>query len=550
MSLLLPKSGRVELARAFYSNIVNPTASNNAGTEFGGPGHYFHFSLGKTSPWPDDEAPPAPVDSETFTKDFRKSIMFTQLITSSNVCHLANRVDKDWVSGRTYDPYDDDYSASRPAASGATSLADANFYVITDENKVYKCLDNRDLDGNVTTVSDKPTSTDTAIFSTNDNYFWKFLFQVSSADETAFLDVEHIPVRKLTGNPTHDVNGELDSVTVTAGGSGYTSVPEVLISGDGIGGSATAVLTGDAVTSVTINTAGSGYTFALITFSGGGGSGAAATFVLGDADALPALQSAVENTAVKGTVDKINLSNSGQGYTVGDVTVTITGDGSGAAASATIAADTGAITGITVTNRGSGYSFANITFTQSVGSGTGAIARAILSPINGHGSNPVKELFASTIGIVASVSENSNKDLIIGNDFRQIGLIKNLYNYTNSAIWTSNTATASFIIDVDNNAQYAVDDNITTDDGGQFTVVQLADDGLGTFQIHLQPIIGLITATSTLENTTKSLTGLSINSVINPEISVTSGDIMYIENRSPISRSADQVETIKALINF
>ena len=159
-------------------------------------------------------------------------------------------------------------------------------------------------------------------------------------------------------------------------------------------------------------------------------------------------------------------------------------------------------------------------------------------------------MFASTIGIVASVSENSNKDLIIGNDFRQIGLIKNLYNYTNSAIWTSNTATASFIIDVDNNAQYAVDDNITTDDGGQFTVVQLADDGLGTFQIHLQPIIGLITATSTLENTTKSLTGLSINSVINPEISVTSGDIMYIENRSPISRSADQVETIKALINF
>ena len=531
MSLLLPKSGRVELARSFYRDVQNKN-------------DYLHFSLGKTSAWTDDEAPPVPVDAETNTKDFRKNIMFTQLITSANICHLARRIN--WVSGTVYDSYDDDYSSTRPSYTEAITLAAANFYVITDENKVYKCIDNN----NNGAVANKPSNTGTATFSTDDGYIWKFLFQVSSADETAFLDVEHIPVRKLTGNPTHDVNGELDSVTVTAGGSGYSSVPTVNISGDGTGGSATAVLTGNAVTSVTIDTAGSGYTFALITFSGGGGSGAAATFVLGDADALPALQSAVESTAVKGTVDKIKLSNSGQGYTVGDVTVTITGDGSGAVATATIAADTGAITGITVTNRGSGYSFANITFTQSVGSGTGAIARAILSPINGHGSNPVKELFASTIGIVASVSENSNKDLIIGNDFRQIGLIKNLYNYTNSAIWTSNTATASFIIDVANNAQYAVDDNITTDDGGQFTVVQLADDGLGTFQIHLQPIIGLITATSTLANTTKSLTGLSINSVINPEISVTSGDIMYIENRSPISRSADQVETIKALINF
>ena len=531
MSLLLPKSGRVELARSFYRDVQNKN-------------DYLHFSLGKTSAWTDDEAPPVPVDAETNTKDFRKNIMFTQLITSANICHLARRIN--WVSGTVYDSYDDDYSSTRPSYTEATTLAAANFYVITDENKVYKCIDNN----NNGEVANKPSNTGTATFSTDDGYIWKFLFQVSSADETAFLDVEHIPVRKLTGNPTHDVNGELDSVTVTAGGSGYSSVPTVNISGDGTGGSATAVLTGNAVTSVTIDTAGSGYTFALITFSGGGGSGAAATFVLGDADALPALQSAVESTAVKGTVDKIKLSNSGQGYTVGDVTITITGDGSGAVATATIAADTGAITGITVTNRGSGYSFANITFTQSVGSGTGAIARAILSPITGHGSNPVKELFASTIGIVASVSENSNKDLIIGNDFRQIGLIKNLYNYTNSAIWTSNTATASFIIDVANNAQYAVDDNITTDDGGQFTVVQLADDGLGTFQIHLQPIIGLITATSTLANTTKSLTGLSINSVINPEISVTSGDIMYIENRSPISRSADQVETIKALINF
>ena len=48
------------------------------------------------------------------------------------------------------------------------------------------------------------------------------------------------------GNPAFDVNGELDSVTVTAGGSGYTSAPTVVIEGDGTGAVATAAISGDA----------------------------------------------------------------------------------------------------------------------------------------------------------------------------------------------------------------------------------------------------------------------------------------------------------------
>ena len=67
---------------------------------------------------------------------------------------------------------------------------------------------------------------------------------------------------KLTGNPTHDVTGEIDSITITAGGSGYTSAPAVVIQGDG-DGTATATATIDTnsssgiyqqVTGVTINT--------------------------------------------------------------------------------------------------------------------------------------------------------------------------------------------------------------------------------------------------------------------------------------------------------
>ena len=75
----------------------------------------------------------------------------------------------------------------------------------------------------------------------------------------------------------------VSSVTITNGGSGYTSAPTVAFAAPtgGTAATGTAVLTGDAVTSVTITYEGHGYCSApAITFSGGGGSSAAATAVM------------------------------------------------------------------------------------------------------------------------------------------------------------------------------------------------------------------------------------------------------------------------------
>lgn len=73
--------------------------------------------------------------------------------------------------------------------------------------------------------------------------------------------------------------GTVQSITVTSGGSGYTSAPAVSLGGGGgSGATATATVSGGAVTAVTITAAGSGYSSApSVSFSGGGGSGAAAT---------------------------------------------------------------------------------------------------------------------------------------------------------------------------------------------------------------------------------------------------------------------------------
>jgi len=75
------------------------------------------------------------------------------------------------------------------------------------------------------------------------------------------------------------VNGRVTSVTVTAGGTGYTGTPTVAFSGGGgTGAAATAVVTDEVVTSVIMTNTGTGYTSApTITLSGGSGSNAAAT---------------------------------------------------------------------------------------------------------------------------------------------------------------------------------------------------------------------------------------------------------------------------------
>jgi hypothetical protein len=82
------------------------------------------------------------------------------------------------------------------------------------------------------------------------------------------------------------------TITVTNGGTGYTTSPTVTVTGSGTGTIATANRTGNVVTSVTISYAGSGYTAVpTITFTGGGGTGATATATLyttADADLLPA----------------------------------------------------------------------------------------------------------------------------------------------------------------------------------------------------------------------------------------------------------------------
>jgi len=589
VAILLTRLARVELARSFVREVKNVIDSDTNKLY-----DYYNFALARTTAWTDEESPETAYDSQKYINQFRNNILFTQKVNPSDVCNLIRRID--WEEGTPlkpsiYDAYDDDYSENNPAPSGATTLADAKFYVYTSANRVYKCIENRQLDptepefGNIVNSTDEPELTTTNIFQTDDGYKWKFMYQVSEADQNKFLDAKYIPIRKLTtDSPGYGtLVGEVKSITVTNGGAGYTSAPKVYIQGDGTGARASATINESGqVDSVTIDSEngetfeGLGYTFAFVQFTGGGDEEdenfrvAEATVTLGDADPEnTVLQKAVENTAIAGTIERILVEDGGRDYVAGDTFVKITGDSvlstDQAVATVTIAEGTGTITAIKITDVGANYNYADITFVDSNGDeihtadddlSKKATARAIISPILGHGSNPVRELFSTTVGIVSSLSDNTNRDLMIDNDFRQIGLLKNIYDYDEQNIWREATATTCFIANVSSSANYVIDDIIVTDEGdadeGRFRVIQIVESTAteGTFDIYLQSIIPNIKNASVLKNVTQDISSLTINSVTDPEISTAYGEVVYIENRTSIARSTDQVETIKAIVQF
>ncbi|NBP66464.1 MAG: hypothetical protein EBU66_17690, partial [Bacteroidetes bacterium] len=341
MPILLCNQARTELARSFYRDIANEN-------------DFFYFYVARTQVWNDEESVETPVDSVSYINASRKNILMMRRITSADVVLMAKRYD--WKANEVYDHYDDRLGElidpENPAgevytsASNATSLRDAKFYVMTDEYNVYKCIDNNN--DSLSTV--QPVGTGTSAFQTADGYVWKFLFRVETADRIKFLTPDYIPVRKMSGVgiPLYDVNGRIDDIVVTDGGSGYTSPPTVIIHGDGAGAVATAVLSGDSVVDVTIDNAGNGYTFAYIDFESSSGSGAAASVSLGGLDSNTPQQD-VESAAVSGTVDRIDIINSGVDYINGDIIVAIEGDGQGAEAVA-VSNDNGEIISISVTD--------------------------------------------------------------------------------------------------------------------------------------------------------------------------------------------------------
>lgn len=155
------------------------------------------------------------------------------------------------------------------------------------------------------------------------------------------------------------------TVTLTSGGSGYSSVPAVTAFG-GLGSGAifSVSIADGSVVSVVVTNPGTGYRpgdVVQLVFSGGGSdSGAELSAVL-----------------TTGTIGHVELLSGGSGYTSPSVSIT---GGGGSGATATAVETGGVITSITLTNPGSGYTSTPTVGITDGGPGSGATAVAILNP--------------------------------------------------------------------------------------------------------------------------------------------------------------------------
>jgi len=513
--------------------------------DFGEAASSTYIFIGRSNPWTDDTAPPTPNNGIGEEIDAWNDMIALKKVGSADVSHGIKRYD--WTTNTKYSEYQHDVSSSNVATGtdASTNLYASKFYVMTDEYNVYKCIRTGRATGGTTVASTvKPTGTSaTDLVETADTgatlfgYLWKYMYTISASDTIKFVTNDFIPVKTLgaqteidgtgtsgglnssaadDGSAQHDVetqavDGAVDHVVVTAGGSGYTNgtYPNVVVDGDGSGAKV------------------------IITASGG----------------------AITKIVMEGTV-----AEHGSGYTNGTYpNVVVDGDGSGA--KVIITASGGAITKIvmegTVAEHGSGYTKASIDIEGAVSrsGGSAASAKVIISPKIGHGADPVQELGGNYV-IVNSRLEfaEGSGDFPIDNDFRRIGLIQDPFS-TGTTLATAPTLSAYNKLTCTSVSGLAVDDTISSVSGGVGDAVAVAKivSITGSVISYITQVntggeyVNFANSNTVFEGTTNVGTASSVTA---PEVVANSGQIMYIENRGAVTRASDQIEDIKLIIEM
>jgi hypothetical protein len=435
-----------------------------------------------------DAAPLTPADSvqeEFFTFD---DLLAAKKIASSDVSYVIPR--RNWTTSTIYDYYRQDYgnritgtTTTQSSYSGATSLYDATFYVMSSAYNVYKCLDNNSNAASTT----EPTGTSTSVLTTADGYKWKYMYTLSATQQSNFLSTDFMAVS----------------------------------------------------TNATVSAA-----------------------------------------AVDGAVRIVKIKSTGSGGTTGTFTgIAIRGDGSSGTVSVTVSG--GVITAVTVTNVGSGYTFAYIRNADIVTAGatglTGAELDVIIEPKGGHGFDAVKELggFYVMLNTNFEGTESSNTgDFTVTNDFRRICLIRDAFSGGTAASATTLRGTKAIRFAASPTpGSFQVDEEINqTTTGAVGKVVEwdatnrilhyiqtrFNDEGVdsngnltafsGANVVTGQTSSATGTPSSTGSETADNITFTSGYSA--SEIDADKGDIIYIENRAPITRASDQTENVKLIIEF
>ena len=470
----------------------------------------YYLFIGKSTPYTSgtsggsDSSPPTPVDGpsdEFFSWD---DMLAAKKVTSSEVQRVIPR--RNWANSTKFDMYRPDYSASVTATSGATNLYDSTFYFMTSDFRVYKVLDNN---AGTAYSGTEPTSTANAPFSLG-GYVLQYMYSLTSAQINSFLTADFMPVATDSTVSGAATDGAIDSLIVT-GGSGYTN------------GTYYAAVYGDGTSQGTSSGA-----IVRITVS----SGVIQAFGL-----------------TAGTDTTIHAA--GSGYTFGTV------------------------------NLASGYTFSDAALSSaSAIGGSGGSISVVIGPKGGHGFNAVQELGGHYVMLGTTLTGAEGDDITTGNDFRKIGLVVDPNTYGTSSVASITTARMTYALKLTSQSgTFDVDEKISQASTGAIGKV-VEWDSTNSILYYSQERFGdygtngttgayvAFSGANAVTGATSSATGTPdanadaavtlaggntitfTDGYANPELDADSGNIIYLENRKPISRSDDQIEDIKVIVEF
>jgi len=266
-------------------------------------------------------------------------------------------------------------------------------------------------------------------------------------------------------------------------------------------------------------------------------------------------------------------ASSTDGYAIGPKVV-ISGDGQGANVRCT-ANSTGGINATAIISGGNNYSNASITVlsnasqSNSFNPSPAAVLTPIIGPRGGHGSDAVQELGGFFILINSRLEYSESNNFTTDNDFRKVGLLAQpKFSNGDFANTTVVDQATSAVVSSWNGTTFAVDELVT---GATSGATGRVIDFTGNNTIRMSDIIpsgnsttagyngiyGYFTNTEVIAANTAGNGGSGASATANGSGAVTggdlqrfSGDIIYVENRSPISRATDQIEDIKLIIEF
>lgn len=257
----------------------------------------------------------------------------------------------------------------------------------------------------------------------------------------------------------------------------------------------------------------------------------------------------VQENAIDGALHVIKVTNGGSNYTANDVVVSIVGDGFFANAFAVLNTSSNTVQSIVIDNLGYGYTHANVTLLSSFGSG--ATARAIISPPGGHGSDPLTELGGSYLLINTQIRDTESGILTTHNDFRQISLIEDARLFGTTTVSSIPAFSQLTVLNLNGTSvEYSEDEWVYQ--GSSFASAffkgYVVEWDSGNNIIKLAQTEGVPSKDLLIgANTTAAR---FVSSITNPTLQPRSGNLLYTDNMTAIQRADDQAEDYKIVLNF